>query len=63
MLVIISDPHLTDGTSGTTIDADAFNIFREGLSGLAWAASDRRVKGEESVTNKGVQNARTQNTL
>ena len=45
MLVIISDLHLTDGTSGTTIDPDAFNIFRERLRDLAWAASDRKVDG------------------
>ena len=48
MLVIVSDLHLTDGTSGTTIDADAFNIFRERLTDLAWAASTRRVNGEET---------------
>ena len=47
MLVIMSDLHLTDGTSGTTIDADAFNIFRERLKDLAWAASDRSVSDKE----------------
>jgi len=47
MLVIMSDLHLTDGTSGTTIDADAFNIFRERLKDLAWAASDRSVSGKQ----------------
>jgi UDP-2,3-diacylglucosamine pyrophosphatase LpxH len=47
MLVIISDLHLTDGTSGTTINADAFNIFRERLRGLARAASDRKVNDKE----------------
>jgi len=35
MLVIVSDLHLTDGSSGTTIDPDAFSIFRERLKGLA----------------------------
>lgn len=47
MLVIISDLHLTDGTSGTTIDADAFNIFRERLTDLAWAASTRKLNDGE----------------
>jgi hypothetical protein len=47
MLVIISDLHLTDGTSGTTIHADAFNIFRERLTDLARAASKRTVNGKE----------------
>jgi len=46
MLVIISDLHLTDGSSGTTIDPDAFRIFRERLADLAWAASDRRINNE-----------------
>ena len=47
MLVTISDVHLTDGTSGTTIDSNAFNIFRERLKDLAYAASDREVNGKE----------------
>lgn len=42
MLVIISDLHLTDGTSGETIKAGAFRIFRERLSDLAYDASWRR---------------------
>lgn len=41
MLVIVSDLHLTDGTSGTTIDEGAFKIFRERLTDLAWGASTR----------------------
>jgi len=36
MLVIISDLHLTDGTSGETIRAGAFRAFRESLRELAW---------------------------
>lgn len=41
MLVITSDLHLTDGTSGTTIKADAAAIFRYRLTNLAYAASCR----------------------
>lgn len=41
MLVIISDLHLTDGTSGATISAGAFEIFAERLRDLAIAASHR----------------------
>jgi len=41
MLVIISDLHLTDGTSGTTISPGAFQIFAERLRELAIGASWR----------------------
>jgi len=41
MLVIISDLHLTDGTSGSTIDERAFRIFRHRLCDLAYDASWR----------------------
>jgi len=41
MLVIISDLHLTDGTSGETISAGAFRIFRARLSDMAYDASWR----------------------
>ena len=41
MLVIISDLHLTDGTSGETISAGAFRIFRNRLSDMAYDASWR----------------------
>jgi UDP-2,3-diacylglucosamine pyrophosphatase LpxH len=41
MLVIISDLHLTDGTSGETIKPGAFRTFRESLRELAYAASWR----------------------
>ncbi len=41
MLVIISDTHLTDGTSGETIDAKAFRIFTQRLRDLAYDASWR----------------------
>lgn len=41
MLVIISDLHLTDGTSGETINAGAFRIFRNRLCDLAYDASYR----------------------
>jgi hypothetical protein len=42
MLVIISDLHLTDGSSGHTISTDAFRILRKQLSNLAYAASWRK---------------------
>lgn len=41
MLVIISDLHLSDGTSGQTISAGAFRIFRNRLSDMAYDASWR----------------------
>lgn len=41
MLVIISDLHLTDGSSGQTISPGAFDIFYERLVDLAIAASWR----------------------
>ncbi|MBI4716322.1 MAG: hypothetical protein HY763_00800 [Planctomycetes bacterium] len=42
MLVLISDLHLTDGTSGETIKAGAFKLFRERIRDLAYDASWRR---------------------
>jgi len=44
MLVVISDLHLTDGTSGETIRAGAFRTFRESLRELAYDASWRTDK-------------------
>jgi len=44
MLVVISDLHLTDGSSGATISPGAFEIFIERLADLAQAAS-RRASG------------------
>ena len=41
MLVIISDLHLSDGTSGETISSIAFRIFRNRLSDMAYDASWR----------------------
>ncbi|MHC5057006.1 MAG: hypothetical protein ACYTKD_20200 [Planctomycetota bacterium] len=41
MLVIVSDLHLTDGTSGRTIGEDAFRILRKQLGNLSYAASWR----------------------
>jgi hypothetical protein len=41
VLVIISDLHLTDSTSGETIRAGAFRAFRESLRELAYDASWR----------------------
>ncbi len=51
MLVIISDLHLTDGSSGQTIRTGAFKAFRERLRDLAydasWRADDRYEPIEE----------------
>lgn len=41
MLAVISDLHLTDGSTGTTIATDAFSIFAERLRDMAYAASWR----------------------
>src|SRR5712692_3014743 len=41
MLVIISDLHLTDGTSGETIAPHAFRIFRNNLGDMVYEASWR----------------------
>lgn len=41
MLVIISDLHLTDGTSGETISNSAFRLFKNRLSDMAYDASWR----------------------
>jgi UDP-2,3-diacylglucosamine pyrophosphatase LpxH len=42
MLAIISDLHLTDGTSGSTISPGAFQLLGERLRDLAIGASQRR---------------------
>ncbi|NOZ40968.1 MAG: hypothetical protein GXP24_12195 [Planctomycetes bacterium] len=42
MLVIISDLHLTDGTSGSTISPGAFALLAERLADLSLNASQRR---------------------
>ncbi len=49
MLVIISDLHLTDGTSGSTISAGAFQLLSERLVDLACGASQRRDGGYRPV--------------
>ena len=41
MIVVISDLHLTDGTTGRSISPGAFRIFRERLSDMAYDASKR----------------------
>jgi UDP-2,3-diacylglucosamine pyrophosphatase LpxH len=41
MLVIVSDLHFTDGTSGETVRSGAFKLFRDSLSDLAYGASWR----------------------
>src|SRR5580698_5302944 len=48
MLVIISDLHLTDGTSGELIDEKAFRIFRNRISDMAYDASWRSGGGSGS---------------
>ncbi len=42
MLVIISDLHLTDGTSGSTISPGAFELLGERLADMGRSASKRR---------------------
>jgi UDP-2,3-diacylglucosamine pyrophosphatase LpxH len=46
MVVFISDIHLTDGSSGKTIDAVAFRSFRERLRDLTYDASWRHRDGK-----------------
>lgn len=41
MLVIVSDLHFTDETSGETVHSGAFKLFRDALSDLAYGASWR----------------------
>ncbi len=41
MLVILSDTHLTDGSSGDTVHAGAFRLFAQELGDLAYDASKR----------------------
>ena len=49
MLVIISDLHLTDGTSGQTIQENAFRIFTERVRDMAFDASFRQDNTYEPV--------------
>lgn len=49
MLVIISDLHLTDGTSGQTIKENAFRIFTERVRDMAFDASFRQDNTYEPV--------------
>ena len=49
MLVIISDLHLTDGTTGTTIGPAAFQDFHQRLEELAFDASQRSDERYEAV--------------
>src|SRR6185369_16956740 len=41
MLVIVSDLHLTDGSTGATLEPGAMDLFAERLADLAWRASWR----------------------
>lgn len=52
MLVIVSDLHLKDGTSGTSITPDAFRVFAERLRSMAYRASwrtDGQYRSLESI--------------
>jgi UDP-2,3-diacylglucosamine pyrophosphatase LpxH len=49
MLAIISDLHLTDGTSGSTISPGAFALLSERLTDLAFGASQRRDGGYRPI--------------
>jgi hypothetical protein len=49
MLVIISDLHLTDGTHGVSLPAEAFRLFAERLQDLAVAASHRADGGYRPI--------------
>ncbi|MEM8943747.1 MAG: hypothetical protein AAGD11_01080 [Planctomycetota bacterium] len=51
MLVIISDLHLTDGTSGSTISPGAFSLLRERIADLALSASQRRDGSYRPIEN------------
>lgn len=42
MIVLISDLHLSDGTTGESVGYGAFNIFRDALRDLVYGASWRR---------------------
>ena len=49
MLVIISDLHLADGSSGGTVSGDAFRILQRQLCNLARAASFRSDRGYRPI--------------
>lgn len=55
MFVIISDLHLTDGTSGEIIDEKAFRIFRNRISDMAYDASWRKGENKSDKTNGNYQ--------
>lgn len=54
MLVIISDLHLTDGSSGSTIREGAFRVFRQRLRDMAYDASWRRSGSQGRVRYKPI---------
>ncbi len=54
MLVIVSDLHLTDGSSGETIRSGAFRVFRERLRDLAYDASWRAEDRYEPISSPDV---------
>ena len=55
MLVIISDLHLTDGSSGQTIREGAFKIFRQRLRDMAYDASWRATGGNHAPRYKPIK--------
>jgi len=49
MLVFASDIHLTDGSSGTTIDPRAFDRFCKSLADIIGAPKESNIKDVEIV--------------
>jgi UDP-2,3-diacylglucosamine pyrophosphatase LpxH len=49
MLVVISDVHLTDGTSGTIISPEAFNKFCRILDEIIWKPEETKIRKVEIV--------------
>jgi len=49
MLVFISDTHLTDGTSGTTIVPAAFDKFCRALEDIVWEPDKTNIVSVEIV--------------
>jgi UDP-2,3-diacylglucosamine pyrophosphatase LpxH len=49
MLIIVSDLHLTDGTTGTSISAGAFSLFQNRLEAMVENASERVDGGTQAL--------------
>ncbi len=52
MLVIISDLHLTDGSTGTTISSNAFKLFRNRIQESVYKASIRKTPDGNDDNNE-----------